>query len=335
MKFLIATNDQADGPGTEPFGYLRALQSLEHETDLFYYRKKSFLYSNIRSTWIRQMNARLVKRVQTWNPDVLLVFRGGYITADSIESINRTTSCVTVNFYPDNPFGLASYPPLSFDALLEYQIFLTRDRYFEQELKAAGASNVHYMPHGYDPVFYRPFSRSAKVRDGFGGDGSFVGAVYPFRTFLLVGLTEPGTDLRIWGRPNWKTAGTPWLQQRYRGGPITQDEKLKVYASSRINLNLQHPGGSIFGLDERSFGIIGTGGFLLVNHKRDIEKYFELGEEVDTYRNREDLQQKIKLYLSQPEETAKMAHKAMERAQREHTHRNRVARLIDMVVRLK
>ena len=109
MKFLIATNDQADGPGTEPFGYLRALQSLEHETDLFYYRKKSFLYSNIRSTWIRQMNARLVKRVQTWNPDVLLVFRGGYITADSIESINRTTSCVTVNFYPDNPFGLASY----------------------------------------------------------------------------------------------------------------------------------------------------------------------------------------------------------------------------------
>ena len=39
--------------------------------------------------------------------------------------------------------------------------------------------------------------------------------------------------------------------------------------------------------------------------------------------------------LSQPEKTTEMARKAMEQAQREHTHRHRVERLLDMISRLR
>ncbi len=335
MRVLVVTHDKADGPGTEPYGYFRAFKELGHETELFYYRKKGFFHSNFRKAWVRRMNARLVDRVREWAADVLLVFRGGYVSAEAVDAVNRTTSCVTANFYPDSPFGLATYPPLPFEALRAYRLFLTRDRYFERELRAQGIESARYQPHGYDPEFYRPPVLTEEDRRRFGADLSFVGSAYPFRVAFLEGIVEHGADLRIWGRPAWERAESAWVRDRYRGGPISQEEKIRVYAASRINLNLQHPGGAVLGLDERSFGIVGSGGFLLVNHKEGIGELFEPGEEIATFRDRAELRRLIEHHLSNPDETAEMARKALERARREHTHVRRVQTLLEMVDDLK
>ncbi|MBI1724690.1 MAG: glycosyltransferase [Candidatus Tectomicrobia bacterium] len=334
MRILVATHDQADGPGTEPYGYRRALDRLGHETEVFYYRKKTFLYSNFRKAWVRRMNARLLRRAREWKADVLLVFRGGYVSAETVRAVNRTTSCLTVNFYPDNPFGLATYPPLPFEALRAYRLFLTRDRYFERELLAQGTDNVRYQPHGYDPEFYCPPELTEEDRGRFGAEVSFVGSAYPFRVAFLDGI-GPGVDLRIWGRPGWERAESAWVRERYRGGPVSQEEKVRVYAASRINLSLQHPGGAVLGLDERSFGVVGSGGFLMVNHKEGVREFFEPGSEIATYRDREGLRRLIGHHLSRPEETAEMARRAHERAKREHTHLQRAQSLLEILGGLK
>ncbi|MEE8110419.1 MAG: glycosyltransferase, partial [bacterium] len=84
-----------------------------------------------------------------------------------------------------------------------------------------------------------------------------------------------------------------------------------------------------------SIGIVGTGGFLLVNHKEGIGDFFEPGEEIATFRDREELQRLIRHYLSRPDVTAEMARRALERARREHTHVRRVRTLLEMVDDLK
>jgi len=331
MRILIVTNERANVPGVEQYGYHRALCDLGHETEIFYYRKKSFAYSNFRRAWVHRMNKRLVERVRDWKADLLLVFRGGYVSAETVHTVNRKTSCVTVNFYNDNPWGLAGvYPPLPFEVIQAYRLFLTKDRYFERELRAQGIDHVRYLPHGYDPAYFRPPDLSEEDRRRFGADVSFVGSPYPFRVALMDGIVGPKVDLRIWGKGRWKDVKSDWIRERYQG-VLPNEDKVRVYAASRINLNPQHPGGGVFSLEDRSISIAGSGGFQLTNHKEDIGEFFTPGEEIATYRDRADLRRLIEYHVSHPDETAEMSRKAMERALRDHTHRRRVETLLEML----
>ena len=300
MRILVATNDQADGPGTEPHGFLCALNRLGHETSVFYYRKKDFFYSNFRKLWVRHMNARLLEHVRSWQADLLLVFRGGYISASTIKTINRTTSCLTVNIYPDNPWGMASlYPALPFEAIRSYRLFLTKDRYFEGGLRSQGLDNARYLPHGYDPEFYKPTLDQSEEKCRFSGaEVSFVGTPYPFRVGLLDGIVGMGADLRIWGNSNWSQVESPRVRERYQGKYLSLRACVSVYATSGINLDLQHPGGGVMGLGERSFRIVGSGGFLMLNHWEPVKEFFEPGEEVIIFRTREELLSLVKYYLA-------------------------------------
>lgn len=328
MRILIATNDQADGPGTESMGYLRAFRALGHEVEYFYYRKKSFFYSNFRKAWVRRMNQRLIERAKAWGADLLLVIRGGYIFAETIRAINRSTSCRTVNFYPDNPFGSPVTPPLDLEALRSYQLFLTRDRYHEEELRAQGVTSVRYLPHGFDAEFYRTVTLTPEEGDRFKADVSFVGAPYPFRVTLFDELVGPEVDFKIWGRADWKGVKSEWLRRRYFGGPLSPEDKVKVYNASTVNLNLQHPSGAVLGLDQRSFEVTGSGGLLLVNHKKGIDELFRPGEEVLVFSSREDLQRRLPGLLKHPEVAREIARRGQLRALAEHTHSHRVRTIL-------
>ncbi len=329
MRIIIATNDQADAPGTESMGYLRALAALGHEVEYFYYRKKSFFYSNFRKAWIRKMNRRLIERVKGWGADLLLVVRGGYVFGETIRAIHRMTSCRTVIFYPDNPFGSPVTPALDLDALRSYQLFLTRDRYYEDELRAQGVTMVKFLPHGYDPKFYRTVPLTPEEERRLRADVSFVGAPYPFRVAFFNEMVGPDVDFKIWGRQDWKEVKNPWLRQRYSGGPLSEEEKVKVYNASTVNLNLQHPSGAVLGLDERSFGIVGSGGLLLVNHKRGLEEFFRPGEEIVTFSSREEFQSRLHELLRNPEEARAIAQRGQLRAQAEHTHHHRAKTILE------
>ncbi len=333
MRVLVGTNYEADMPGTEAMGYLRAFKSLGHEAEFFYYRKKSFFYTNFRRQWVRRMNERMLRKVKERGTDLLLIIRGGYVSSDAINRIRRETSCRTVNSCPDNPFGLPTYRPLASDAIAAYDIFLTKDPFFWAELRAQGYSNVRYLPHGFDDTVYRRLGEERQGEDKYSADVGFVGSYYPYRAKLLDRLVGPEVNLKIWGGRQWREAASPWLRERYCGGPIFSEEKVKMINFTKINLNPQHPGGAVFTPDERVFQIAGCGAFQLVNKKRDLSTLFKENEEIVAYGSREELKDLIDYYVNHPDEREEVAAKSLKRARAEHTHRHRAMSILEILER--
>ena len=82
----------------------------------------------------------------------------------------------------------------------------------------------------------------------------------------------------------------------------------------------------------RIFEAVGSGCFLLTEHFEGIRKFFEPGEEIETYRSEEELIEKIRYYLDHPEEIEQITQKGQERCHIEHDMIDR-AREFDRIIR--
>lgn len=80
--------------------------------------------------------------------------------------------------------------------------------------------------------------------------------------------------------------------------PLSHDEELpKAYALSKININTTlHSIPS--GIPLRVFEIMSMGGFVLSNYQPEIEEFFTIGKEIEVYHNLDEMDEKIRYYLS-------------------------------------
>jgi hypothetical protein len=326
MRVLLCTNDQSFGPATEPRDFYEGIRSLGHEVEVFFYRRKSFLYSNFRRAWVRWMNRRLAEKARGF--DLLLVHRGGYVEAATIERIRRESRCRSVCFFPDNPFGSSS-PGLAFPLIAAYDLFAVKDTYFAEELRLAGFGNTVFLPHAYDPPTYERAFREEEL-SSYRADVAFIGSHYGFRETFFSGLTGEGVDFKIWG-PGWERASDPWVRARVMGRGVWEEEKLKVIQASKILLDIQNPGNSVNCCDCKTMSFIGAGAFFVTNHKKDMDLIFRTGEEIVTYRSREELQAIIRRYLADDGARAAVSRRGQERARRDHAASVRFRQMLEIL----
>jgi spore maturation protein CgeB len=329
MKVLFCTNDQSFQPSNEPYGFYLGITSLGHSAEVFYYRRKSFFYSNFRKPWVRWMNNLLAEKCIGEGIDLLLVHRGGYVAAETLERIRRESGCRTVCFFPDNPFG-AYTPPLPFDLIAAYDLFITKDTYFGEEFETYGFENVVALPHAYDPSEFEARFTDEELAP-FRADVAFIGGYHAFRERIFSGLTDEGVDFRIWG-PRWAQATDPWIRERvHMKRALDREEKLKALQASKILINLQHGGGALYWPDDKVVQYMGAGALVIVNDRRDLGKIFERGQEILTYRNRGELQTLIREYLADEPKRLEIARRGRERARRDHTTAVRFSQILDIL----
>ena len=112
-----------------------------------------------------------------------------------------------------------------------------------------------------------------------------------------------------------------------RGGVNTLTEMPKVFHTSKINLNMtMRPIET--GLSLRVWDILGCGGFLLTNYQAEIPEYFEIGKDLETYESMEELEQKVKYYLTHDEERIEIAINGYEKTAKLHTYEMRITEMI-------
>lgn len=80
----------------------------------------------------------------------------------------------------------------------------------------------------------------------------------------------------------------------------------KIFYLSRINLNITLPSIET-GMPQRILDIMGSGGFVLTNYQQEIEDYFEIGKEIEVFRDMDELMEKVSYYLSHEEERLQIA----------------------------
>jgi spore maturation protein CgeB len=111
---------------------------------------------------------------------------------------------------------------------------------------------------------------------------------------------------------------------------IAYAESLKVFYSSRINLNITMR--SIeSGLPARIFDIMSVGGFVLTNWQEEIPELFEEDREIVTFRTPEELIEKADYYLSHEEERIRIGYAGYQRVKRDYSYEQQVGRIISVL----
>jgi len=159
-----------------------------------------------------------------------------------------------------------------------------------------------YLPEGANPEVHRPYELDRTV------DVSFVGQCYGNRQETIERLRQCGIPVEAYG-PGWPK------------GPLSAEEMVRMYSRSRISLGF----GGVMGhretycLKGRDFEIPMSGGLYLTEHHPELEKVYTVGEEIVTYRGFDDLLEKTRHLLVDPEEAERIRLRGYERALREHT----------------
>jgi spore maturation protein CgeB len=176
-----------------------------------------------------------------------------------------------------------------------------------------GATPV-YLPEGANPEIHRPYEVEHTI------DVSFVGQCYENRPAVIAALREAGIRAEAFG-PGWPS------------GPLSTEEMVRTYSRSRINLGFGGVAGhkDTFHLKGRDFEVPMSGGLYLTEHCEELERFFEIGKEVVTYKGMEDLVSKVRWLLSNPGEAAAIRRAGHRRARSEHTWEMRFEKVLSMI----
>ena len=311
-------------PGLMGMDFAEELRALGHDVRTFEYRKDNALYKNrtTKGAYQKLLLRALERECLAWQPNLVLVIKGGPITASLIARVKRKIETLFLNFFPDNPLWM-----MPFEAIEAYDLFFTKERYAMRSLEQVGLRNLAYLPMYCVPSAHHPVTPTPDEAKRYGAPISFVGNRYPYRERFVRALRD--YPVKLWGS-GW-TSGDDPMVRAIAGPPVFGNEKLLVYAASTLSLNHHHPMNDIVGVNTRTFELAAAGACQVVDLKEDLLPLFKPGEEIVGYRDLGELRRQLDVHLAHPDEARTIGENARRRALAEHTLRHRIETMLAMV----
>jgi spore maturation protein CgeB len=254
----------------------------------------------------------------------IIVVCSDFLYPKTVAELKRRWGMPIVLWYPDSiwSFGRHAFLNASYDALF------FKDPYIVVELRRKLSMPIYYLPECYSPQSIYPVKLTEDELRTFGCDIATAGNLYAYRLAFFQGIKD--FDVKIWGNPlpSWAVADDVrfMVQDQFVAGAA----KSKAFCGARIALNNLHPG-EIWGINVRAFEIAGAGGFQMIDWRPGLSQLFEDGREVVSFRNRDDLREKIQRYLLAADERAEISAAGHRRAKAEHTYRHRLTLMLQTV----
>ncbi len=306
IAYIAARWDYGDprrGPSFEETNFRGALEGAGHDVHPFDFMTR---FQDIGRA---AMNAELGQFVREIEPDLAMFV----LFKDEIrpETIRRLTDdgIVTFNWFCDDHWRFDDF-----------------SRHYAPAFSLVSTTHpesvARYREAGYDRVVLSQWACNRYAYDRAGleprHDVTFVGQRYGDRPKVVRALRKAGFDIRCWGR-GWDE------------GRIEHAEMVRVFETSRINLNLSNSWtGTLWRrrppvsqIKARIFEVPGSGGFLLTEAAPHVEEYFAVGSELDTFAGTNDLIEKIRYWLDREDARAQAAEKGYARVRAEHTYDHR------------
>jgi spore maturation protein CgeB len=240
----------------------------------------------------------------------------------TIEGVRREAGCPTINWFTDDHWRFDDFSRHMAPA---FSLAVTTDEDSLPKYAAAGIQNVHLSQWACNRYAY------AKVTDAIEHEVTFVGQPHGNRPETIGRLRRAGHEVECWG------LGWP-------NGRLGHDEMVRVFSSSRINLNLSNSSdpvpttlrarvGKLLGrgpkgprppqIKGRNFEVPGCGGFLLTERVPHLERYFDLEREVGVFDDEDDLIEQVGRWLEDDSGRAAVAEAGYRRVLAEHTYDHR------------
>ncbi len=319
----------------------RAITSLGHDLESYDYRDW-LVPGRIRDRvpalhkWdMQRINNNLIRKVEKFRPDVLLVTGGWTISAETIIHLKKETNAVTVNWVADFPLMFDVYEKTG----PHYDYFFASGTEALERYKRGGNTNGYWLPFACAPEIHQSVPLSEDESEELKSDICFVGSYYSERVEVLKYLTD--FNLGIWG-PGWdKLATQSPLRKFIRGGALQPQQWAKVLSASKIGLNIM--GGQcdvaqpLVGEGEsrmtntRFFELFGCGALQMASARADAISLFKGGEHVCYFQDGKDLEELVWKYLSDPEGCKRIAQAGQKEALEKHTYKHRIKEMLSIV----
>ena len=302
----------AQGTSLEHNNFYEPLVRMGH--DVIYFDYMTILQELGRDA----MNRRLLEVAGSQHPELLFcVLFGEELDKDVMRRISASET-TTVNWFSDDHWRFERYSRFWAPC-------------FNWVVTTANSAIPKYAQIGYRNVIKSQWACNHyqyKWRDlPVEYDVTFVGLPHGDRREVVAYLRRNGVDVRTWGK-GWESGRAP------------QEEMIRIFNQSRINLNFMNPSSKPRlrrwlrfepQIKTRTFEIPGCGGFQLSGMADDLDRYFRLGEEIALFGDRRSLLEKVRYYLGHEAERAEVAKAGLARVLSEHTYDHRFADIFKRV----
>lgn len=285
---------------------------------------------SMRNQYIELVSSTLLESFNEKPVDILICMAQAPISARVLTEL-RSRGVITVLWFVEDYLRFGYWREMA-----KYYDFVFTIQKGEciEKIRAAGAGEVHYVPTACDPFFHQPLKLSAEDKEKWGSPISFVGAGYHNRQQMFAAISQ--YPLKIWGS-EWPL-GKPFdrlVQEESRR--IAPEEYIKIFNATDVNLNL-HSSSERDGVDPtgdfvnpRTFELAAAGAFQLCDSRALLPELFEVGKEIITFDNLEDMKAKIEYYLEHPEERKAVCERARARIFKDHTYERRLEQMLSII----
>ncbi|MFC4076928.1 CgeB family protein [Salinithrix halophila] len=273
----------------------------------------------------------LFSKIYSFRPDVIISLRGA-LPRQVVDQVRQTG--IPIGLYiVDDPYSFSEHSVM----MQPYSFMITQDfaclPYYRRQNK-----RCFYLPLAVNQQLYHPL----RVNQRYKSDICFIASATPIRRQYIDQMAEFLLQKRFLLIGRWwdRLKHYEKLKHGIMNRTISPVEVARYYNGAKIVLNIHRSKNDVrrnpleipaFTPNNRTFDIAACRSFQLVTHRRDLGRFYRLGEEIVSIRGADEMRQKIAYYLNHQRERKGIATRAYRRTVREHTYLERLRRFVRIV----
>lgn len=279
--------------------------------------------------------------IKIFKPDFAIGYDYAHFVDNNAEKIIKELNIPTVHYFADDPNTNFAHSG-NLDLVKKLEDSGNTVFCWDKALLNSFKKPAHYLPLGVDPDLYilqekpeiihdiafvgRPLTETrlnilSKIVKNFGEKL----VIYSFEKHFLTSIDEM-QRLNLLNPEQLEI-----YRNCYRGFLETEKDMARVYAGSKINLNITMDQG-VSSMNYRVLEVLASGGFLLTDYKEDTADYFEQEKDLVYYKNSFELIEKIYKYLEDDNSRNKILHNGNKKTLERHTFRQRAEEVLNIIL---
>lgn len=204
---------------------------------------------------------------------------------------------------------------------LGYDLILTSFPHYVEKFRKIGVKS-EYFRIGFEKSILSKVRKTDTNYEAvfIGGFSDQHGERLRFLEYLALNV-----DVDFWGYGLLKYPNSPIIRKYH--GKIWGLPMYDVLYNSKISINKHIDEAENFANNMRLYESTGVGTMLLTDFKDNLHELFEIGKEIETYKTKEELKDKVKYYLNHDKEREKIAMAGQRRTLEDHTYEKRMKEL--------
>jgi len=258
----------------------------------------------------------LYKLINKKNID-LIISTHDYLWPYEVDDIKKKKTKICL-WFPDPIVNLGK----SYFFNCDYDALFFKEPFIVNKIKRLSNIPVFFLPECFNPFAYEIPKNKPKPENDIVTYGSF----YSWRNLQLEKFVD--YNIKFFGSdpPNWLKSD---LKKFHSGYPVFLTDKSNSLLKSKIVLNNLNFG-EIQSLSARVFETAGIGAFQIFDYTESVSDIFEEFECV-TFKNSQEMKDKVDYYLNNPFERDKIAEAARKKILNKHTYKNRIETLLNVI----